>query len=729
MAPRFSVKCRPAHRVHPAWLSLSLMYAALPALALEALDEPALSSVTAQDGLTVELTTATGVTTQSVNWITDKGVANRAATTILAPGLLDDTSVAGAPRIRAQLDVGSTASGSPLVAIQLDWNEMLLKIGRLSVDTAIDYKEGNSIGMMGLYSKGHLTMTNTNGLFNSAGSSAMVDFATSGDLFYRANSGTQPELSFGNLTFSNKFSNGTIGIDGQGLIIMAPLANSQFEFDVMYKGAATTEFERSGRRDIIHLGWTGDLINPLLRVSGGGYDYGTGRSEGLNMLAQWDFASNFGWIIGQAGGNKTVARLYDWRRMNGLAAGTPMLSMPITLDVLQNGVGPSGLCFGGGFASGTPSNAACATAINTSIGDAWVASSVPANKAAMAVMIRDGHLHGYNQKIKIGSRSAVEDSGSAPVYNWSLLYTFGKLDSDIFFYPEGRLQGVSPASTAPNGIKADIALMSQSPGFWDNSHCLTSTSPTTCTAGAGATTAKAALVRASAGNSWVTNTHFMLADTAVGGDSSKQIGVGLINADLLWQANDMYFRVVNTDSGYPQIPGGVWMQTDTRAVYQFRGLFGGADLLDMSPSKVSGISLMNIRLATNRFIFALHPDTSGAADAHVGFTGLLDLVGGAGGSELSLAEPSSPTTSHRFHDMSGRIAWRNGSIGLVTSSGTPELVLKNDLSFGSSGTFGNAADVGNPLLARIAYGNEDFGRIALPAGNWSSEVRIKIPAN
>ena len=145
------------------------------------------------------------------------------------------------------------------------------------------------------------------------------------------------------------------------------------------KAAPATAFDRNGRQGILHFAWTGGLVNPLMRIAAGGVAYGTyaagghtfydhtgtngggPRSQGLNILASWDFDTDFGWSIGQAGGNQTAARFSDGRRM-GPASATPMLSMPVTLDILQNGTGPAGLCFGGGFASGAPVASSCTSA-------------------------------------------------------------------------------------------------------------------------------------------------------------------------------------------------------------------------------------------------------------------------------------------------------------------------------------------------------------------------------
>jgi len=739
MAQRSSANCRPAHRARLGLLSLTLLQASLPVSALELLDETSLASVHAQDGLTIEHENPVGISTTETKWITDHGTAapgacsggvtNQHACTIFAPGL---SGVNGNPlRFSAALDAFGGAA--PGLSLMLDWQPLLLKSDRFTINTpTVDYST-RSVGNLGIYSQGHLYLVNQGGAFNSSGNTAQLDFSTLGDVIYRQGAVGSPELSFGNLAFSTRFSNGAaggqiasagkVGITSQGLEISAPYTDTNLQFDLMFKGNPATAFDTSGRQAILHFGWLGGLVNPLLRISGGGAAYGSyastanhpsgasytyqdatgsgdnARSEGLNIFASWDFDSDFAWVIGQAGGNQTQARFTKWRRMAGVPASTPMLSMPVTLDVLQNATGPAGLCFGGGFTSGIPIQASC-----TSAGGTWIAGGVPAGKAAIASLIRDGHLHAYNQQINvIDPTSAVTSS----TYNWGLVYTMGKLDGDIFLSPEGRSPGVALA-TNTTGLKADITMAIQSPGYWDKA------------------TSSSKAVRDTAGAGWSTNSHFMLADTAVGGDTTKQYGVGLVNADLLWSVRDMYFRVTAGDSGYPDIPGGLWMQSDTKATYRFRGLFGGGNLLDLS-SPV-GVSLLDINLSTNRFIFALSPKTPVAGDAPIGFTGLLDLDGT---SYLSLAEMSSPASAYRIYDISGRIGWKNGTVNLVSgqnsADGLPSLAISNDLLFGSSANFGTGG--GAPVVAKVGFGNENFGRIALPGGTWHSDVSIKIPNN
>lgn len=748
MAPPFSADRRRL------WPALALLLAA-PASALEALDDDALATVRAQDGLTLDIGSPNAISVSEMLWHTDNGAstactsggtANRHACTLLAPRLAGS---GGNLAASLTLDVGSNGSNVPGVNLALDWQPLLLSSNRLTLRTPTADYGSRTLGQLGIHSEGHFHLRNTRGLFNAAaGNLAQFDFTSEGDMVYRQGGAGSPEISFGNFELSYRSTTGAaggqtagpgrFGIDSQGIVTSAPFMDMDLFFDLMYK-AAPTNFDTTGRSPIIQFGWSGGLRNAELRLAAGGIGYGTytsggntwfdldgshggdTRSEGLNLYAAWDFDSDFAWILGQAGGNRTQARFTNWRRL-GNAPG-PMLAMPLILDVLQNNVGPggtgsNGLCFGN-FTSGSPVQASC-----TAAGGSWVPSNVAAGNAAMAVLLRDAHVHAYNQQVEV-----VDPSSPNPtqLYDWSLLYTYGKLDADIFLYPQGRNPGVA-VSTNNSGMKADITLAIQSPGYWDQANCTLSTSATQCLAGVGATAANAKAVRdalytSGAGTRWATNTHFMVADTNVGG-TGQQYGVGIVNADLLWRVRDLFFRVVTSDSGYPVLPGGLWMQTDSAASYRFRGLFGGGNLLDLS--QPSGIALLDVNLSTNRFIFALHPRTPIAGDAPVGFSGLLDLDGTA---FLSLGEISQPSSAYRIYDVGGRIGWLNGNVNLVSGQNTldslPRLSISNDLLIGNSANFGDGP--GAPLIGKVGFGSENFGRIALPGGTWNSNVTLRIP--
>ncbi|MCD6059863.1 MAG: hypothetical protein K0S16_174 [Moraxellaceae bacterium] len=722
--------------------ALALLALLVPAgaSALEALDDAGLAAVEGGDGITTVIGNPGSLSLNQLRWHTDNagaapgactgGIANRQACTLLGGTL---SGADGNPlALTATLDAFSSA-GVPGLGLAVNWQPQLLRLNTLTFATpTVDYSS-RTLGQVGLYSQGGLSLRNSGGVFNSSGNTALLDFSATGDLIYRQGGAGSPELSFGNLSFSNRFTSGAaashataaglVGIDLQGLLFSAPYTRSELLFDLMFK-SAPTDFDRSGRSPMIKFGWSGGLVNPQVRVMPGGIGYGTytsgsstlydisgsngggARSEGLNVSASWDFDSDFAFVLGQAGGNGTQARMTNWRRMATVPTSTPMLTMPITLDVLQNGVGPAGLCFGGGFTSGSPVQGSC-----TAAGGTWVGNGLGAGEAAFAVMIRDGRLHAYNQQIE------VRDPASAnpvTVYDWSLLYTFGKLDADILLTPEGRNPGAAVTTNAI-GLRADVTLAAQSPGYWQKAN------------------SASAATRATAGTGWATNTHFMLADTKVGGVAGQQYGVGIVNADLLWVVRDMYFRVLAGDSAYPLIPAGLWMQTDTGASYRFRGLLGGGNLQDLSAP--TGVALIDLNLATSRFIFALNPTAPVAGDAPIGFNGLLDFDGTA---YLSLGEISNPSAAFRLYDVVGRVGWKNGSVNLVsgqnTADGLPKLAIANELLFGSSANFtdpGAAVPTGGgaALVGKAGFGSENFGRIALPAGTWHSDVSIKIPGS
>ena len=237
-----------------------------------------------------------------------------------------------------------------------------------------------------------------------------------------------------------------------------------------------------------------------------------------------------------------------------------------------------------------------------------------------------------------------------------------------------------------------------------------------------------AAVRATAGDGWRTNTHVMVADTnsAIG---SGHNGVGFVNGDIIYRARDLFIRVSDGDPAYPNLPAGLWLQTDNMAQYRFRGIFGGGDLADLSYGALTKVSLLDVNLQTSRFIFVLNPlpvdGVTGAAP--IGFNGLLDFDGGA---YLTVGEVSSPSSQFFVRDVSGTIAWRDGSLAMIsgenTASGLPQLIIKNELDIGETANFG-AATPGTPLVGTLGFGTEDFGRIAIPEGTWGSEIILEIP--
>ena len=696
---------------------------------LQPLSDEELGGVSGQDGLVIDFTSDAGFSADQILWETDRGGAEPQS---CAGGLLDQhacTRFAGislvglgeALNARLTLDVGGDGSGSAALALASEWNRSRLRIDDFNYSTGVydASAAGHSFGSLALDTQGRLDLVNIGGPFfmppTVAEGRARFNLDTSGDLFYRQGGAGSPELSLADMEFAVRYStgaaaghgegDGVVALDEYGLLLAAPYVDMTLGFDVAFN-ASPSDFDVSGRESMLMTQWQGGLTNASLRIGGGGLGYGTyesggvtwhdhrglgggARSDGLNILAEFDFDSDLAWVIGEAGGDRNRARLSDYRRL-GNAPG-PMLSMPVILDVVQNGVGATGLCAGGGFASGIPVQTSCESA-----GGVWLPTGVAAGEAALAALIRDGRLHAYNQKVEYINQDGTNE------YDWTLVFTFGKLDADIFFYPRGRADGLAAVDTN-TGLRTDITFLAQSPGFWDAAN---SSDPA---------------VRASAGDGWETNTHFLVGDTNVAG-TGAQFAAGIVNADLLWQVRDMYLRINDGDSAYPELPAGFWMQTDNQATYRFRGILGGANLEDMS--EVTSLGLVDINLNTDRFIFVLSPgeEDEDTGSAPVGFDGLLDLDAAS----LSVAEVSSPQSAFQISNISGRIGWQDGRIGLRNQDGQAQLSISNRLLFGESATFGGATG-GAPVIGDVSFGAENFGRMVLPAGQWRSDITMKIP--
>lgn len=694
------------------------------AQAMESLDDASLSGISGADGLTVTLDSPAGISANQLQWITDDAGLNNGSCSggiedQHACTLINDLSLAGEGgplSIEQQWDVGSDLSGNPYLGLYSSWGSaatpVKLTLGAMTFNTANWNATANSLGQLAVLSNGSLSLENRGGLFNQGGNFASFQLQSEGDLIYRQGGAGSPELSLANMVFDYGFTNGaagghnpstgTVGISSDGLRFASPYANMNLGFDVAYKGNPS-DFDRGSRSHLIHMGWHGGLVNPEVVIGGGGFSYGsyssgansyqdydgsvTGtRSQGLNLLFQTDLDSDFALIVGEGGGNRTHASFTRWRKL-GPGSG-PMLNFPLIFDVAQGGSGPQGLCVGAATA-GILMNCAAA-------GGEWIDSDPPGDgDAAFAVLLRDAHLRAYPTQVQVVDPLA---GGVVTPLDWGVAFTYGKLDADIFIRPEG------PGGSA-TGLQADISLVAQSPDAWRRAN---SADPA---------------VRKTAGAGWERNTHVMIMD------SSTNQGIGFVNGDIIWTARDLYLRVTDGDSAYPGLPGGLWLQSDSRMNYRFRGIFGGGDMSDLSYTALTKLSLADINLSTDQFIFVLNPLAVGAnGDAPIGFNGLLNFDGNA---FMRFGEISSPQSQFFIDQVQGSIAWREGSVSLVsgqnTTSGNPEVAVKNHIDLGQSAgaNFGGAA--GNPLIGRVGFGTEDFGRLAFPEGVWHSEIRLAIP--
>lgn len=696
--------------------TLSLLWL-VPAssLALTPLDDTSLSSVNGRDGLTVNLQSPDGIHIDRITWETDQGIANQEALTHFRD--LSWEGDGGSMQSTFTFDVGSDGS-NPMVAMNYTWQPGFYRIGGFTLETPTNTAFANqSLGQLGLYSQGGISLSNR-GLFNADGDFAQLDFNMTGDLILRQGGPGVAELSFGNLVFENRFTNGaagghaagngTIGITADGLLIQADHTYTDLSFDLMYK-QNPVDFDRAGRSPLVHLGWKGGLSNAQMEILPGGvsynlvgnsWDYTANRSEGLLFRSQWDFDSDFGLAIGHADGDRTRLTLSDWTKLGGTAG--PMLSMDVILDILQNNTGPSGLCFGSTLTSGQPNQSLC-----EANGGEFLDTRVAANDSAFAFLVRNGHLHAYSSKMNVQNPVSGWDQD----YDFGLILTMGKLDADVLIYPRGAYSG--NGFTGTEGLKLDINLLAQSPGYWDKAN---SSDPT---------------VRATAGDNWATNSHLMFANTNTG------VGVGILNNDVLWQTRDMFIRIGDTDMAFPDMPSGIMLSSDTFARYYLRGLFGAGDLNDLG-NNTANVALWQFNLAASQYRFVLYPSTkaytvpdgSGGTTSEtlstIGFAGFFHLDGS---SYLSLAESSSPQASFNLYNVEGSLGWKDGNVVMKSGDqnldGAPTITIENQLLIGESVNFGNGP--GNPLIGNVGFGDQNYGRIAMPGGIWNSEIVAKVP--
>jgi len=773
------------HRLSPVALAVTLALASLPASApaLVALSEEELSSVEAQDGLTNTLA-GTLINATRIGLSSDSG-ANLGE--YHAEGLrLAPTGVGGDPTALSatfSLDVGSTqlnAGGLPGIDLTIDVAKARLGgagangwLARMTAEPA------RSFGHFALVSDFEF---NVNGrpFFGSPTSDANITLALNdATIFYRQFDYPNASLAFDNANFLWK-SPGTVDIDSQGLVISAPVATLEVEFDAKYKYHADQDLNTitANDRPMVRFSWGGTLYDGLLRLRSGGIwdtavDNGTtatfaappaGRTEGILVSMRWNYRdalnnNDFLWSVGNLEGDQEYIQFGDWKNLenaNGAATGRYGFEFPVlAIDAVNAGSATNAggsLCWGAQATTAALCATNGGTALNIRAGtvEGYTASVNRSAAATSMHIIRNAQLLSYSNQIRIyrNPTAPVEEGGP---YNWGLIYTLGNINQNVYIYPGGS-ESDTAGGSRNHGAIVDLLMMTQSFGNYE-SNILTTSGGGPCNAGTG--------VGCTNTLRWSEGTHFLLADT------DAQMGIGFIGSRFLVASDDMRIWVRNTPNGetHPfNYEGGLDLFSPRTRAHMVT-LFGGVRL-PRGHDLVRGAFIdMNLEGLWN---FRLSPPPKLAVDNetndYLAFSAALRLRCGSvipfgcsdnafaastgstfasgSGSYLSIAEPGFTGVDFRLSDMSGDVAWTEGVIqlrsGTDTASdiapgspdqntdGKPELVLASKLLLGASAgdritdaVIGSS--VGNGGVAgRTLTANASFGGNSM----WS----IAIPA-
>ena len=732
--------------------------------ALQPMDETDLAEVTGRDGLAVTIDSS-GISADAIRWVVDPGSVNEAAVQMegVSINAVNNTGtvVGGDFGFSASLDVGSDGTEAA-VAISMELDRVRLRINDLRHEGDIS----RSYGTMALDGSARLDFINSGGIFNNQGSGPLNNQGglylrgeiNDANLFYRQLWHQHPYLVLSNFNALWNIEGGVLGITNEGIRTAAPFIDVALDFDLMYKFpfgpyAEAQEFIISGNeRPITHFGWLGALKDAELIWKPGGAWYGTtgtpqqydrgNKSEGINFSSRWNYVTyadtvagggsqpnsrEFRWQFGEGNGMPNQGmrfELSDWRSLPGAVDGYGHNWPLIALDVINAGQGPGGLCWGGpqqgpSSVGGACTNTSTQQFVNLPPGDIrdFDPSAPRTDASALALMVRDGNLLTYSNRVKL-----IEDGAIVREFDWGLIYTLANVDANIYFYPGGNPSDPGGGSLS-RGIIADIMLMSQS---FD---------PDT---------------PSQQGLNWDQGSHFMIADTAAGK------GIGFLGVSFMMLANDTRIWLRPDWSGSNFYDVGIDVLS-REARLAFRGTFGGGNIPDGSDllrgtfvdANLEG--LLNLRLSPSR------PGATIAADGGVDFLGYslaarladtdvadfsADASGGPGdpGSYISLAEPGRPDVNLVLGNISGDIALVNGVIDLRSDSeegdGFPKLVIANDIQFGQTANArminaveGSSLPGGNAAqpfrIDSVSFSGNPLGSIVVPSGQWHSSITLR----
>lgn len=696
------------------------------ALGMELVSDADLSDISGQQGIDITISSnAIGSASTNVAVNMDPSTTSSAALREVGMQLRpigNSGASSGSPfKITTNVDAG-TVSGVPRFSLNTDWTRMRVSTSNLDLLNASSTPSTYGLGALVIDTSGSLVYRGR-GLFNGAVDSSRLLHLTIGtpqvgvsapgsygQIYYRQSAAANsPELIFdkfyldvgltagtgGGLGFcASGTACGTFGSTRDGLYLNAPHLDVTATWATNYRSNTSLGSYTTANNDvagIAYWGWTGGYNNAELLVSGGGvwpggsaaYDpkLPTGRTGGLNLAFHGDYDSNFSWLVGQAGG-LALLKFGNWTKLSGA---TWALDVPnITLDMVNSGQGVGGLCWG---ASAYGTSAGC-TGTNYTRPNGQTVSGryieLAPDATAMATIVRGLSLQAYSSNVQVLDDMNKDGDFSDTVlgkpetesYGWSLMYTMGAFDGNIYLYPGN-------AANNGNGLRADMIWMSQS--FSNGS------------------------------NKLLGNTNFMIGDTTAG------TGIGLFQANLLYAAKKL---------GVELLPTGIQLQT-ADARFAVQGRFGGGTIPNLSAPNI--ISDVDMNLEFSKLNMLLYPATSNGYP-YLGYSMAAKFgTASAGiasadpdGSYISLSEPSRSDVNFRVAKINGDVELQNGQIFLISGAdavNAPDQVKR--LRFANDILVGTTVSGGSPVTADIKFSGSNLGSIAIPSGRMYSSLTLK----
>lgn len=736
-----------------------------------------------------------------------KGVLNLNNVKLQGKSNIANSTVGDAPvKFTSTLDIGAaTPTSTPAISygFSLD-GPARLTLGGMSLGTS-----SRSFGTMALEAQSaQLKLIAEGGLFNMASNKTyLLGEILNASMYYRQLWHDNPYLVMDNFNLRWEIPKATLGVIKSPLtaascapsnsrcssvtsgIYMASgdktvnstlnladtLINVELGFDMKFRdppNTSTPEFVRNdaAAAPMLNFAWKGSLKDArLIWGSGGAWSSANPwtsqdlATDGLRFESRWNFVNHadaialgddsvttpheFRWRFAESGGSNVGIELSDWVNLPGATYGHyfPLIAM----DVIPAGNGPGGaaggLCWGGADNGSTGACSSAGSLIRLAPGEVRRYGLDNTNYDAMALMVRDGNLLTYSNRIKIMEGTTVKRT-----MDWGLIYTLANVDANIFLYPGGNPSATSDTNAANCsgqgsrncGIIADIALVSQS--FDASNNQSTTWNKST---------------------HWDKGTHIMIADTtacssgAISGCGAGEtgMGIGLIGSSILLLANDTRLWVKPGSSATDYDGSGVDLLSPQMRM-QVKGTFGGGTI--PNGTKIVRGSLVDINLEglLNLRLSPSAPSCVSGSSTNNCFLGysmaarLYDVsssslypqdstvMASGSGSYVSLAELNRPDMPLKLGGISGDFAIVNGRADLRGANENVDniarLVISNDILFGSNANarlLDGTTDVALPggttaqpfAINTIALGTNRMGAVVIPSGQWRYSLTLR----